>query len=30
MKIAEFFDKHFGAMLATFAVLMVVGLAFGA
>ena len=30
MKIAEFFDKHFGGMLGGMAILMVLGLAFGA
>ncbi len=29
MKIAEFFDKHFGGMLGGMAILMVLGLAFG-
>ena len=30
MKIVEFFDKHFGGMLGGMAVLVVLGLAFGA
>jgi hypothetical protein len=29
MKIAEFFENHFGGMLGGMAVLMVLGLAFG-
>ena len=29
MKIAEFFDKHFGGMLGGMAILMVLGLAIG-
>ena len=30
MKIVEFFDKHFGGMLGGMAILVVLGLAFGA